>query len=349
MIGTVTLGVGDARDLLSHVSPGLVRLGLFSPPYLDALDYAAHRTQARTPWHGGARVALPTYLAEQAAILEKIVAACAPDAVLAVEIDDVRARVTGRGAGSLLPLISFWQDLLAGAGFRLVEHIRLIRSVTMGRRSGAFVRSGGRVGTFYPDSVSSALLIAYRGDPMQRLRRAAPDTAAVDVTAFRPALVNAWRLPPPQRNRGGGHPCPMDMTVASRVIALYSAPGDVVLDAFAGSGTTGWAAAALGRDAILIEREPHFAALIASRGLTQPLVPRVRRVLIQSAPLWLPLSPAIAVATQGAFISHSPLEHPSARHRDIAALASASCGVAISPELAMLLLRAERLYCQKVA
>lgn len=49
------------------------------------------------------------------------------------------------------------------------------------------------------------------------------------------------------------------------LIQLVSLPGDTVIDPFGGSGTTGEAAQALGRNAILIELNPAYCELIKQR------------------------------------------------------------------------------------
>jgi site-specific DNA-methyltransferase (adenine-specific) len=49
------------------------------------------------------------------------------------------------------------------------------------------------------------------------------------------------------------------------LVALVTPPGGLVLDPFAGSGTTGAAALATGRNAILIEREEAYVADIRER------------------------------------------------------------------------------------
>jgi site-specific DNA-methyltransferase (adenine-specific) len=49
------------------------------------------------------------------------------------------------------------------------------------------------------------------------------------------------------------------------VIEASSYPGDIVLDCFAGSGSTALAALKLGRRAVALEIEPQWAAEIAAR------------------------------------------------------------------------------------
>ena len=58
-----------------------------------------------------------------------------------------------------------------------------------------------------------------------------------------------------------GYPTQKPLGVLRRIVTASSLPGDLVLDFFAGSGTTGAAAAALGRDFLLVD--DNEAALIA--------------------------------------------------------------------------------------
>jgi hypothetical protein len=230
----------------------------------------------------------------------------------------------------------------------LVERIRLVRPVAVGRRSGQFIKSGGRVGTYYPDAVASDLLIAMRGDPQARLRRDGKGSVPLDIATLRPFLVNAWRLTPPQRSRAVAHPCPMSPEVVGRLIDLYSLPGDLVVDPYAGAGTTGWEAARRGRHAVLCEREPQFVDLIRSlgsvRSLDEESPDAARRIQVPSAQLWLPLSAPIEAATSAAYAAIAKGRATTARHRSMAARLSQLLGVAVPPELMALSLATERQY-----
>jgi len=61
------------------------------------------------------------------------------------------------------------------------------------------------------------------------------------------------------------HPTQKPLALLRRVILASSNPGDVVLDPFFGSGTTGAAARALGRHFIGIERDPGYAEIARRR------------------------------------------------------------------------------------
>ncbi len=72
----------------------------------------------------------------------------------------------------------------------------------------------------------------------------------------------------PRRRRSGGvddHPAVMPMALARRCIRITSRPGDVVLDPYAGSGTTLLAAQELGRNWIGVELKPEYVELIERR------------------------------------------------------------------------------------
>jgi site-specific DNA-methyltransferase (adenine-specific) len=63
----------------------------------------------------------------------------------------------------------------------------------------------------------------------------------------------------------GHHPTVKPMALMRYLLGLVVPPGGVVIDPFAGSGTTGAAALALGLDAVLIEREAEYVDLIKRR------------------------------------------------------------------------------------
>ena len=65
--------------------------------------------------------------------------------------------------------------------------------------------------------------------------------------------------------QGNNHPTVKSISLMRWLIRLVTQPGDVVLDPFGGSGTTGAAALAEGRRVILVERDPRFAEIARQR------------------------------------------------------------------------------------
>lgn len=76
--------------------------------------------------------------------------------------------------------------------------------------------------------------------------------------------LSVWDIPPEQA-RKVKHPAPFPLELAKRVIKLFSYEGDIVLDPFAGSGTTLLAAKQLNRFYVGYEIEPEYCNLILER------------------------------------------------------------------------------------
>lgn len=72
------------------------------------------------------------------------------------------------------------------------------------------------------------------------------------------------------------HPTEKPVALLQYLIALYSKEGDIVLDGFGGSGSTGEAALSLHRDAIIIERETEFFEKLAKR--LEPLAQVTKKI-----------------------------------------------------------------------
>jgi modification methylase len=78
------------------------------------------------------------------------------------------------------------------------------------------------------------------------------------------ATLSIWEIPP-ESARKVGHPAPFPVALAARVIKLLSYVDDVVLDPFAGSGSTCVAAAQLGRHFVGFEISEEYCALARKR------------------------------------------------------------------------------------
>jgi len=87
-----------------------------------------------------------------------------------------------------------------------------------------------------------------------------------------------WPLPTPgpREKVHGRHPTQKPLALLERVVAASAAPGDLVLDPFCGSGTTGVAAILAGCRFVGVERDPTYVALAARR---------LRATLEERAPL----------------------------------------------------------------
>ena len=148
-------------------------------------------------------------------------------------------------------------------------------------------------------------------------------------------MKNIWRLPTPgaAEKQFGKHPTQKPVALIARCLRASTNPGDLVMDLFAGSGSTGVAALELGRRFIGIEREAGYAALAAKRlrdaaraAVTSPAaheVPRGgrsltlrRQVLQQQEPVPHRRGRGRATGVDPRPASHAPVSAVSAfRHR----------------------------------
>jgi DNA modification methylase len=72
-------------------------------------------------------------------------------------------------------------------------------------------------------------------------------------------VTNVWKIPPAHDKR---HKAIFPVELAERVVKYYSFKEDVVLDPFAGLGTTGQAAHKLGRRFVMVEKEKEYVDIM---------------------------------------------------------------------------------------
>ena len=104
-------------------------------------------------------------------------------------------------------------------------------------------------------------LLVFAKEHFSRPERGPSDIARDEFLA---ATLSVWEIPPESAKRVG-HPAPFPVALAERVIQLYSYAGDVVLDPFAGSGTTCVAAALHGRHWVGYDIASDYCALAERR------------------------------------------------------------------------------------
>lgn len=87
-------------------------------------------------------------------------------------------------------------------------------------------------------------------------------------------MRNVWRFPYPSRKEReyGKHPSQKPLELIGRIMLLATNPGDLVLDPFSGSGTTGVVAQSYNRRWIMIEQDADYNQIAQAR-LTEVRVP----------------------------------------------------------------------------
>src|SRR5271156_606566 len=80
-------------------------------------------------------------------------------------------------------------------------------------------------------------------------------------------MKSVWRFSPPsdEEKRLGKHPTQKPLALIARCLRATTDPGDLVVDPFAGSGSTGVASLKLGRSFVGLEQNQTYAQLAARR------------------------------------------------------------------------------------
>jgi site-specific DNA-methyltransferase (adenine-specific) len=92
-------------------------------------------------------------------------------------------------------------------------------------------------------------------DAIDRVPYMAPDLVGPEKAARGKIPTDVWWITvvPTNSREKTGYPTQKPLKLLERIVRVHSNPGDLVLDFFAGSGTTGQAAANLGRRFLLID------------------------------------------------------------------------------------------------
>jgi len=104
-------------------------------------------------------------------------------------------------------------------------------------------------------------------DEMDRIPYMAPGLVGKKKAARGKTPTDVWwhTIVSPTGQEKTGYPTQKPLGVLERVVKVHSNPGDTVLDFFAGSGTTGEAAARNGRHFILVDSNAEAARVMAER------------------------------------------------------------------------------------
>ncbi|MEA2585538.1 MAG: adenine-specific DNA-methyltransferase [Thermomicrobiales bacterium] len=107
----------------------------------------------------------------------------------------------------------------------------------------------------------------FNADDVDREPYMAPGLVTPEKAALGKRPTDSWwhTIVSPTGKEKTGYPTQKPIGVLKRIVTASSHPDDVVLDFFAGSGTTGAAALALGRRFHLIDNNPQAIAIMAQR------------------------------------------------------------------------------------
>ena len=104
-------------------------------------------------------------------------------------------------------------------------------------------------------------------DEMDRIQYMAPGLVGKEKAARGKTPTDVWwhTIVSPNGKEKTGYATQKPLGVLERIVRVHSQPGDLVIDFFAGSGTTGEAAARNGRRFLLVDSNPESIEVMAKR------------------------------------------------------------------------------------
>ncbi len=265
--GDVEILIGDSQDVLPKLVSQSIQSCITSPPYWGLRDYD-HEAQI------GAEESPEDYVERLVGIFREVRRVLADDGTLWLNVGDGYARNGGTGRSGPNAQVGNTKKLIQKRNCKVPDCWGLKDRDLMGLpwRVAFALQADGWL-------LRSNITWIKRA-PMPESVRNRPSNATEQVFLFskRPKyfydnqaireetganLRNYWLLGPDPG--GTSHPAAYPRELVRRCILLGSRPGDVILDPFSGSGTTGVAAAELNRRAILIELNEDYAVQSRSR------------------------------------------------------------------------------------
>ena len=170
-------------------------------------------------------------------------------------------------------------SLFVHLDYREVHHIKVLLDKIFGRAS--FKNEiiwaydyGARSKSRWPTKHDNILWYAkdpdrytFNFEEMDRIPYMAPGLVGPEKAAKGKTPTDTWwmTIVSPTGKEKTGYPTQKPLALLERIIKVHTNPGDVVLDFFAGSGTTGEAALRLGRKAILVDQNPQALEVMRRR------------------------------------------------------------------------------------
>jgi site-specific DNA-methyltransferase (adenine-specific) len=265
----------DNLDVLAAMPDGCVDLAYADPPFATGKRrrLVSIRTGSGDRTRPGFRGAEVSYRAVSDLAFEDDLPLDRHLAALAARVREVHRVLAPHGS------------LYLHVDWRTVHHVRLLLDEVFGpeRFLNELVWAydyGGRAADRWPRKHDTILWYAkgerwmFDREAIDRIPYLAPGLVGPEKAARGKLPTDVWwmTIVPPASAERTGYPTQKPVRLLERIVAASSRPGHLVLDPFAGSGTTGVAAARLGRRWLLVDRNP-AAVEIARRRLADEAAP----------------------------------------------------------------------------
>lgn len=249
-----TVIFGDCEQTLLDMPSQSVDLIFTSPPYFNARpeyeDYLSYEE----------------YLLKMRRVIRNCRSVLSEGRFFVMNISPVLIRRASRSEASRRIAVPFdMHRLFIEEGFDFIDDIHWVKPQGAGWATGRGRRfAADRNPLQYKAVPVTEYVLVYRKRTDKLIDwniRNHPDQRAVKDSKIADdyEVTNLWRIHPAHHPK---HPAVFPLDLAQRVVRYYSFKNDAVLDPFAGIGTTGRAAASLGRRFVLMENEIKYIEVI---------------------------------------------------------------------------------------
>ncbi|MBF0459598.1 MAG: site-specific DNA-methyltransferase [Nitrospirae bacterium] len=249
-----TVVFGDSEHALLDMPSQSVDLIFTSPPYYNARpeyeDYLSYET----------------YLLKMRRIIHNCHRVLSEGRFFVMNVSPVLIRRANRNEASKRIAVPFdMHRIFVEEGFDFIDDIHWVKPSGAGWATGRGRRfAADRQPLQYKAVPVTEYVLVYRKHTDKLIDwniRNHPDQQAVEESKIVDGYeaTNLWKIHPAFHSE---HPAVFPLELAERVVRYYSFKNDVVLDPFAGTGTTGRAASTQSRRFVLIENEQKYIEII---------------------------------------------------------------------------------------
>jgi DNA modification methylase len=245
-----TIILGDSESMLLELPAGSVDLVFTSPPYYNARpEYTDYVTYEE-------------YLLKLKKIIQNCHHVLSEGRFFVMNVSPVLVRRANRSEASKRIAVPFdVHQLFVSEGFDFIDDIIWVKPEGAGWATGRGRRfAADRNPLQYKSVPVTEYVLVYRKKTDKLIDwsiKAHPQQDLVKESRIPDNYerTNVWKIKPAHDKR---HPAVFPLELAQKVISYYSFKNDVVLDPFAGIGTTAIAAMKLKRRFVMIEENPQY-------------------------------------------------------------------------------------------
>lgn len=244
------IALGEAATVLSDLPPQSIDLVFTSPPYFNArIEYRDYEDYEE-------------YLKAMREVIRACHRVLAEGRFFIMNVAPILLRRASRSQASKRIAVPFdMHALFTAEDFEFIDDIVWVKPEGAGWATGRGRRfAADRNPLQYKAVPITEYILVYRKKTSKLIdwnirNHPRPDDVSASKIDDGYDVTNVWKIKPRHARK---HPAVFPLELAERVVRYYSFAGDVVLDPFAGIGTTGHAAASHGRKFVMVEAQKQY-------------------------------------------------------------------------------------------